>query len=99
MRTIKITISPESQFIRPFLISVVLLVALVWRLLEKGDHLFSTPVGLSCGFVALACLSVCGAQYVNGRRWSWPAVFFAVCGTAIALVWLAVAITRAIRFA
>jgi hypothetical protein len=98
MRTIHITISPESRFVRAFLISAGLLIAFVWRILRQGEGLFSIKVGLACVFVALACLGVWGTQRATGQRWSWLAVFLAVCGSTIAVVWLTVAITRAVRF-
>lgn len=58
MRTIDITIRPGSRFGRVFLISTILLTAIVWRMLKLGDDLFSTRVGLACCFVALAGLAV-----------------------------------------
>jgi hypothetical protein len=88
---------PESRFSRAFLASSVLLVTLVWRMLERGDQLISAKVGLAFCFCALACLNVWGIQRAAGQRWSWLAVFLSVCGSAVALVWLAVAIARAVR--
>jgi hypothetical protein len=98
MRTIHITISPESRFVRAFLISAGLLIAIVWRILRQGEGLFSTKVGLACVIIALACLGVWGTQRATGQRWCWLAVFLAVCGSTIAIVWLTVAITHAVRF-
>jgi hypothetical protein len=98
MRTINITISPELRFVRAFLISAGLLIAFVWRILRQGEALFSTKVGLASVFIALACLSVWGMQRATGQRWSWLTVFLAVCGSTVAIVWLTVAITRAVRF-
>jgi hypothetical protein len=72
MRTIHITISPESRFLRAFLISAVLLIALVWRILRQGDRLFSAKVLLASVFTALACLGVWGVQRATGQRWSFP---------------------------
>ena len=94
MRTMNITISPGPRFFRAFLISALLLATLIWRLLKQGDRLFSAKVGLACCFVGLAFLVVWGAQRVTDQRWSWPAVFLAVCGATVAVIWLAVAVSR-----
>ncbi len=95
----KITISPGPRFFRAFLISALLLAAFVWRLLKQGDRLFSAKVGLGCCFVGLAFLLVWGAQWITAQRWSWLVVLLAVCGATVALVWLAVAVSHAVRFA
>ena len=99
MRPIHINISPESPFFRAFVISAVMLIALIWRLNRTHDRFFSTKVGLACIFCAFACFGVWGIQRATGQRWSWPVVFLAVCGSTVAIVWLTVAITRAARFA
>lgn len=96
MRTVNITISSESRLLWTFLVSGALLIALVWRMLKRGEDLLSARVGLACCFVSLAILAVWGTQRAAGQRWSWLAVLLAVCESAVAPVWLAFSIMSAV---
>jgi hypothetical protein len=96
-KTINITITPDSRVVRSVLMSALVLMALIWRMLGRGDHLLSAKVGLACCIVILAGLGVWAVQRLTGQRWSWFAVFLAVCAASVAVVWSLVYVLNALR--